>query len=91
MKIKDIIDNFSKYRIEICTRNSITGDFGWFEQRGNVYSDSDTHSNYTKYINLHLGAAYDSMTSMEYYEFMGKKPEKDHDGNDIYFKPGCFP
>ena len=61
-------------------------DFGWFEQKGNVYSDFENHSNYTKYVNLHLGAAYDSMTPREYCEFMGDSPI---DG--IYYKPGSFP
>lgn len=45
-----------------------TGDFEWFKQSGNVYSDS-SKSRYTKFSNLHLGRAYDVMTPTEYCAF----------------------
>lgn len=43
------------------------GDFDWFFQKGNVYSDSDK-SKFSKYANLHLGRAWDVMSAREYHE-----------------------
>ena len=46
------------------------GDFPWFKQKGNVYHHADGFA-YSKYPNLHLGRAYEVMTSKEYYELTG--------------------
>lgn len=38
-----------------------------------MYLDSD-RSHFTKYVNLHLGRAYEVMTPREYCEMMGVEP-----------------
>lgn len=43
-----------------------TGDFPWFKQRGKVYSDS-SKSRFSRYVNLHLGLAYEKITAKDYY------------------------
>lgn len=58
------------------------GDFNWFYQLGKVYSDQ-SKSNFTKYTNLHLGAAYDVMTPYEYTHLL--KLGDPIDG--VYIKP----
>lgn len=57
-----------------------TDDYGWFKQKGKVYS-SLVACPYTKYVNLHLGRAYDVMTGREYYELTGDETAKTVDGN----------
>lgn len=42
-------------------------DFDWFKQDGNVYSDS-TKSEFSKYVNLHLGLAYEKMSPKDYQQ-----------------------
>lgn len=53
-KIYDIIHHDLPTEIS----DNTTGDFDWFYQKGKVYSDSDK-STFTKYVNLHLGRAYE--------------------------------
>ena len=72
-----------------------SGDFDWFKQRGKVYSDSDK-SPWTKYVNLHLGRAYDVMTAKDYCELMklpvdGKyiKPAYDVNVKEKMLEAGC--
>lgn len=55
------------------------GDYEWFKQPGKVYSQHPgapatypKYSQFTKYVNLHLGRAYDVMTGKEYWELTGK-------------------
>lgn len=50
--------------------DSSSGDFKWFYQKGKVYSDS-TKSLFTRYTNLHLGAAYQVMSAKEYHDLCG--------------------
>lgn len=47
------------------------GDYGWFAQPGKIYTHWDERSLFTKYVNLHLGRAYDVMTGKEYWELTG--------------------
>lgn len=50
-------------------------DYMWFKQPGKVYSHWDKwdeSNKYTKYVNLHLGRAYEVMTGKEYYELTGE-------------------
>ena len=44
------------------------GDYIWFKQQGKVYTHWQDKSQFTKFVNLHLGAAYDAMTGKEYWE-----------------------
>ena len=44
-------------------------EFSWFYQKGKVYSDS-SKSMFTKYVNLHLGRAYEVMSAKDYCELM---------------------
>lgn len=85
-KIWNIVSGFASYD-EICDRTS--GDFAWFKQSGKVYSDS-SKSTYTKYINLHLGSAYDAMTPREYCQLMDIPPEIGEDGNKVFMKPSAL-
>lgn len=46
-------------------------DYMWFKQPGKVYSHWDKwdeSNKYTKYVNLHLGRAYDVMSGKEYFD-----------------------
>ena len=46
-------------------------DYMWFKQPGKVYSHWDKwdeSNKYTKYVNLHLGRAYDVMSGREYFD-----------------------
>ena len=52
----------------------VDGDFPWFMQQGKVYSDA-SKSTFSKYVNLHLGRAYEAMSAREYCELMGNAPE----------------
>jgi hypothetical protein len=48
-------------------------DYKWFEQKGKVYTHwKNDKSMFTKYVNLHLGRAYDVMGGKEYFELTGK-------------------
>ena len=51
-----------------------SGDFEWFYQRGKVYSDREK-SRFTKYVNLHLGRAYEVMSPKDYCELSGVEQE----------------
>ena len=57
------------------------GEFDWFRQQGKVYSDS-SKSDFSKYVNLHLGRAYDVMSAKDYCELTDSSPEEDK-----YVKP----
>ena len=49
-------------------KNGITENgFSWFYQKGKVYSDP-SKSMFTKYVNLHLGRAYEVMSAKDYCE-----------------------
>lgn len=70
------------------------GDYEWFKQPGKVYAnhsdagaDYPKYSQFTKYVNLHLGAAYDAMKGKEYCELVGKDGTEDASGNITYVKP----
>lgn len=72
-KINAIVRGFgtaSGYELNSVNDTS-TGDFGWFYQPGKVYSDS-SKSVFTKYVNLHLGRAYEQMTPIEYCGLSGR-------------------
>ena len=69
-------------------------DYEWFKQPGKVYanhSEADTdyprYSQFTKYVNLHLGRAYDAMQGKEYCELVGEDGTEDDSGNITYVKP----
>ena len=69
-------------------------DYEWFKQPGKVYanhSEADTdyprYSQFTKYVNLHLGRAYDAMQGKEYCELVGEEGTEDDSGNITYVKP----
>lgn len=47
-------------------------DYKWFAQNGKIYTHWDDKSLFTKYVNLHLGRAYDVMSGKEYYELTGE-------------------
>ena len=62
-------------------------DYEWFKQPGKVYSHWKDKSQFTKYVNLHLGAAYDAMQGKEYCELVGEEGTEDDSGNITYVKP----
>lgn len=64
---------------------SEAGEFDWFYQKGKVYSDS-TKSEFSKYVNLHLGRAYELMTAKEYCALMGVEPVTEEEAR-YYIKP----
>jgi len=67
--------------------DNANGDFDWFFQKGNVYSDSDK-SMFSKYVNLHLGRAWDAMTPQEYHEFTKTQESKTETRTETtYAKP----
>lgn len=61
----------------------VEDEFKWFYQPGKVYSDS-TKSKFTKYVNLHLGRAYEVMTPKEYCELINEPSL-----NGTYTKPAA--
>lgn len=76
----------------ISQRDSETDqDYIWFKQPGNVYSQHlddqgnpsfADYSQFTKYVNLHLGRAYEVMSGREYWELTD-----DGKVDDTYTKP----
>lgn len=62
-------------------------DYEWFKQPGKVYAQHDSdfgeYSQFTKYVNLHLGRAYDVMSGKEYCELVDSIEE----GQKTYLKP----
>ena len=66
-------------------------DYAWFKQPGKIYSHWDMWDDgnkYSKYVNLHLGRAYEVMTGKEYYELTGEGKTVSEDGTTTYTKPG---
>jgi hypothetical protein len=63
-------------------------DYKWFEQKGKIYTHWDDKSLFTKYVNLHLGMAYDVMTGKEYCELAEIEGNEDSTTGEItYVKP----
>lgn len=60
-------------------------DFDWFHQIGKVYSDKGK-SPFTKYVNLHLGRAYDVMSAREWHYMIEHMGETDVDVPEVYEK-----
>ena len=67
------------------------GDFPWFKQRGNVYSDR-SKSTFSRYANLHLGLAYEKITPEDYYFKVGKDDDAaaSQPTSDQYKKPSSL-
>lgn len=63
-----VAEGVDSLQTSIMDRSS--GDYSWFDQTGNSYVD-DTASQFTRHCNLHLGAAYEAMSPMEYCQLMG--------------------
>ena len=62
-------------------------DYEWFKQPGKIYTHWESMSQFTKYVNLHLGTAYDVMTGKEYCELTETSGETQPDGSVKYTKP----
>ena len=65
------------------------GDYKWFKQPGKVYAHWDMwdeSNKYSKYVNLHLGRAYEVMSGKEYYELTGEGRTVEEDGTTTYTK-----
>jgi hypothetical protein len=62
-------------------------DYEWFKQPGKIYTHWESMSQFTKYVNLHLGTAYDVMTGKEYCELTETSGSTQPDGSVKYTKP----
>lgn len=72
-----------KYESYLAQRDSTTDqDYIWFKQPGKIYTHWESMSQFTKYVNLHLGTAYDVMTGKEYWGLTG-----DGKSGSSYTKP----
>lgn len=56
----------SRIPVDSITETEDDGDFPWFKQTGKVYTEDK--ATFTKYVNLHLGRAYEVMSSADYNE-----------------------
>jgi hypothetical protein len=72
-----------EYKWESYFRQRDGEDYKWFEQKGKIYTRDDK-SLFTKYVNLHLGRAYDVMGGKEYFELTGKGYSEE---DNTYTKP----
>ena len=64
-----------KWEYYLSQRDSSDQDYKWFAQKGKVYTHWNADkSMFTKYVNLHLGRAYDVMSGKEYCELMEISP-----------------
>lgn len=78
-KIYDFVHDtdWDSFGNTVCEQDD-SGDFPWFKQKGKVYSDSDK-SRYSKYVNLHLGRAYEVMPASDFSTFIShESPENKH-------------
>ena len=83
---KAVKDLEYKYESYLAQRDS-DQDYEWFKQPGKVYSHWKDKTQFTKYVNLHLGRAYDVMTGKEYCVLANMEGKIQSDGSVKYTKP----
>lgn len=69
-KVQRIVRELEYKWTTYATQKDSDDDYEWFKQPGKVYTHWNDKSQFTKYVNLHLGAAYDAMKGREYCELV---------------------
>lgn len=81
----------SRIPVDAITKSEVDGDYPWFKQKGKVYTEDK--ATFTKYVNFHVGRAYEVMSPSDYNELFkngivdGQFVKPDFTGDRTKFKP----